>query len=141
MKVPTRLGLAVALTTMVATPILAQNTPENSTTPATPPSAAAPTPSGVTPDLIAKGDKVFHGPGNCYACHGSNAEGLVGPNLTDAEWIHSKGTYDDIVAQVIHGVSKEESKSGIPMPPRGGGTISDDDVKAVAAYVYSLSHK
>jgi cytochrome c5 len=27
------------------------------------------------------------------------------------------------------------------MPPRGGSTISDDDVKAVAAYVYSLSHK
>jgi cytochrome c5 len=38
-------------------------------------------------------------------------------------------------------VTKEESKSGIMMPPRGGSTISDEDVKAVAAYVYSLSHK
>ena len=97
--------------------------------------------ANVSPELIAQGDKIYHGAGNCYACHGGNAEGLVGPNLTDAEWIHSKGTLDDIVAQVTHGVTKEESKSGVVMPPRGGSTISDDDVKAVAAYVYSLSHK
>jgi mono/diheme cytochrome c family protein len=38
-------------------------------------------------------------------------------------------------------VPKEESKSGIVMLPKGGGTLSDEDVKAVAAYVYSLSHK
>jgi mono/diheme cytochrome c family protein len=105
------------------------------------PLAAQSKPAGVTPELIAQGDKIFHGPGNCYACHGTNAQGSVGPNLTDAEWIHSKGSYDEIVAQVMKGVPKEESKSGIVMPPRGGSTISDDDVKAVAAYVYSLSHK
>jgi mono/diheme cytochrome c family protein len=97
--------------------------------------------AAITPELIAQGDKIFHGAGNCYACHGTNAQGSVGPNLTDAEWIHSKGTYEDIVAQVTKGVPKEESKSGIVMPPKGGSTISDDDVKAVAAYVYSLSHK
>jgi cytochrome c5 len=27
------------------------------------------------------------------------------------------------------------------MPPKGGSTISDEDVKACAAYVYSLSQK
>jgi mono/diheme cytochrome c family protein len=65
----------------------------------------------------------------------------VGPNLTDAEWIHSKGTLEDIAAQVTNGVPKEKAKSGIPMPPKGGGTLSDEDIRAVAAYVYSLSHK
>jgi mono/diheme cytochrome c family protein len=124
MSPQTFLSLLVALTAVGAAPAVAQ-TPS----------------SGPTPELIAQGDKIFHGPGNCYACHGTNAQGTVGPNLTDAEWIHSKGTYEDIVAQVTHGVPKEESKSGIPMPPKGGGTLSDDDVKAVAAYVYSLSHK
>ena len=104
-------------------------------------SKGAATGAALSPALIAEGDKIFHGAGNCYACHGTNAQGLVGPNLTDAEWIHSKGTYEDIVAQVTKGVPKEESKSGIVMPPRGGSTISDDEVKAVAAYVYSLSHK
>jgi mono/diheme cytochrome c family protein len=99
--------------------------------------AGAPT----DPAVIARGDSIFHGPGNCYACHGGKAEGLIGPNLTDAEWIHSKGSYDEIVAQINHGVPKEESKSGVVMPPRGGATLTDDDVKAVAAYVYSLGHK
>jgi mono/diheme cytochrome c family protein len=28
-----------------------------------------------------------------------------------------------------------------PMPPKGGAQLSDDQVKAVAAYVYSLGHK
>ena len=119
----------------------AQSTPETSATPSAPPADEARGSPGVSPELIAQGDKIFHGPGNCYACHGSNAQGAVGPNLTDAEWIHSKGTLDDIAAQVTHGVPKEKSKSGIPMPPKGGSTISDEDVRAVAAYVYSLSHK
>lgn len=141
MSTQTRLGLLLALVTVGAAPALAQTTSQTERTPAPAPASQPPAAAAVSPELIAQGDKIFHGAGNCYACHGSNAEGLVGPNLTDAEWIHSKGTLDDIVAQVIHGVPKEESKSGIVMPPRGGGTISDDDVKAVAAYVYSLSHK
>ena len=94
-----------------------------------------------TPSLVARGDSVFHGPGNCYACHGSKGEGLVGPSLVDAEWIHSKGTAEEIAALVTKGIPNEQSKSGIPMPPKGGSTISDDDVKAVAAYVSSLSQK
>jgi len=27
------------------------------------------------------------------------------------------------------------------MPPKGGSAITDEQLKAVAAYVYSLSHK
>ena len=103
--------------------------------------AAAQAPAGVTAAAVAQGDSIFHSKGNCYACHGANAQGAVGPNLTDAEWIHSDGSYDAIVKQVTMGVAKEESKSGIPMPAKGGSSITDDEVKAVAAYVYSLSHK
>ena len=97
--------------------------------------------AAVTPAAIALGDSLFHSKGNCYACHGANAQGAVGPNLTDAEWIHSDGSYDAIVKQITTGVTAEESKSKIPMPPKGGSQITDDEVKAVAAYVYSLSHK
>jgi mono/diheme cytochrome c family protein len=102
---------------------------------------AAATPDAVTPTAVTQGDSIFHSKGNCYACHGANAQGAVGPNLTDAEWIHSDGSYDAIVKQITTGVPKEESKSGILMPPKGGSAITDDEVKAVAAYVYSLSHK
>jgi mono/diheme cytochrome c family protein len=104
--------------------------------------AAAQSSAAVTPAAIAKGDTIFHTKGNCYACHGAKAVGAaVGPNLTDAEWIHSDGSYDAIVKQVIAGITKEQAKSGIPMPAKGGATIADDEVHAVAAYVYSLSHK
>jgi mono/diheme cytochrome c family protein len=124
MDTRTRAVLLLALTAVVGTrPALAQ------------------APAAVTPALIAQGDSIFHSKGNCYACHGANAQGAVGPNLTDAEWIHSDGSYDAIVKQVTTGVPQNESKSGIMMPPKGGSSITDDEVKAVAAYVYSLSHK
>lgn len=103
--------------------------------------AVAQAPSAATPAAIAQGDSIFHSKGNCYACHGANAQGAVGPNLTDSEWIHSDGSYDAIVKQITTGVAQKDSKSGIPMPPKGGSSITDDEVKSVAAYVYSLSHK
>lgn len=104
------------------------------------PAAAQDLPQGVTKEQIEKGNEIFHKTGLCYACHGQDGKGLVGPNLTDDVWLHSKGSYEEIVAQVTKGVTKEESKSGVPMPAKGGSSITDDDVKAVAAYVWSLSH-
>ncbi len=122
----TRLGLLVAIVALAgARNAAAQNA----------------APAGVTPAAIAKGDSIFHQTGLCYACHGSNAEGAVGPSLTDKEWLHSDGSYEKIVATVTSGVPAEKAKKGVPMPPKGGSSISDEDVKAVAAYVYSLSHK
>ncbi|MEA2713659.1 MAG: hypothetical protein QOK27_1620 [Gemmatimonadales bacterium] len=140
MNARTHIGLLASLAMAGASPALAQ-TSDAAATPAKPDAPTSGAAASYSPELVAKGDALFHASGNCYACHGSNAEGLVGPNLTDAEWIHSKGSYDEIVAQINHGVPKEESKSGIVMPPKGGATLSDDDVKAIAAYVYSLSHK
>ncbi len=46
----------------------------------------------VDPAEIANGKVVFTA--NCVACHGENAEGLVGPNLTDEFWIHGGGVSD-----------------------------------------------
>src|SRR3990170_4209959 len=111
----TRLGMLVAVTALVATgPAAAQE-------------KAAP--AGVTPAAIAKGDTIFHKTGLCYACHGSNAEGAVGPNLADAEWLHGDGSYDMIVATVTAGVPAEKAKKGIQMPPKGGSSISEEEVK------------
>jgi len=97
-------------------------------------------PEGVTPAMVTQGASIFKGPGMCTVCHGIDGKGGVGPNLTDATWIHSKGSYDEIVTQVTTGVPTKESKSGIPMPPKGGSSINPDQVKAVAAYVWTLSH-
>jgi mono/diheme cytochrome c family protein len=106
-----------------------------------PASAQAALPQGVTQAMVDKGNEIYHKQGLCYACHGQDAKGLVGPNLTDDVWLHSKGSFDEIVKQIAVGVTKEQSKSGVPMPAKGGASISDEDVKAVAAYVYILSHK
>jgi mono/diheme cytochrome c family protein len=103
--------------------------------------AAQGLPEGVTQAMVDKGKEIYGKQGLCYACHGQEGKGLVGPSLADDVWLHSKGSYPEIVAQILKGVPKEEAKSGVPMPAKGGANISEDEVKAVAAYVYSLSHK
>ena len=98
-------------------------------------------PNAVSPAMLQRGDEVFHGPGNCATCHGEDATGDVGPNLTDEEWLHTKGSYLTILQQVLVGVTAERSRSGVVMPPRGGSNISDADVHAVAAYVWALGRR
>jgi mono/diheme cytochrome c family protein len=96
-------------------------------------------PARVTARMISDGKLIYAGRGVCYACHGQDAVGAMGPNLADTLWLHSRGDYDGILATILAGVPAQESKSGIMMPPRGGSAISDDDARAVAAYIWSLS--
>jgi mono/diheme cytochrome c family protein len=100
-----------------------------------------PLPPGVTAEMIVKGKELFQGAGLCMACHGVDAKGSVGPDLTDTLWVHHKGSFEEIVAQVTKGIPEEDSKSGTPMPPRGGSVLSDEEIRAVAAYVWSLSRR
>lgn len=121
----------------------AEQQPAAQPAPATPGLAIPATlPAGVTAELVRQGDEIFHGAGICYTCHGADAKGLpnLGTDLTDAQWIHTDGSYEGIVNQIMQGTPAEKSTTGTPMPPRGGSTISDDQVKAVAAYVWALSH-
>ena len=91
--------------------------------------------------LIEQGREIFVGAGLCYACHGSNGEGIptLGANLTDNEWLHNDGSMEGIVETILSGVPAEKSSTGTPMAPKGGSSITDDQVKAVAAFVLSLS--
>lgn len=98
-------------------------------------------PTGVTAAMIEEGGRLFKGAALCAACHGVNATGGVGPSLADTAWLHSKGTYEEIVRQVTTGVPQAQAKSGVMMPPRGGSAITDAQIRAVAAYVWSLRHK
>jgi mono/diheme cytochrome c family protein len=97
-------------------------------------------PKGVTAAMVEKGKQLFEGQGLCAACHGFDGKGAVGPDLTDTVWVHNKGSFEEIAAQIIRGIPESESKSGNIMPPRGGSTLSDEELRAVAAYVWSLSH-
>ena len=109
-----------------------------------PAAAAAPAPGGAqSPQQVALGDSIFHGQvagGTCTACHGQDAKGTaVAPNLTDSEWLNGDGSYDFIVQTITTGVPKPKQHPA-PMPPKGGAMLTDEQVKAAAAYVYSLSH-
>ncbi len=102
------------------------------------------TPPEVTPQSVALGDSVFHGKVGgalCYVCHGPAGKGVtgLGPNLTDKEWLHGDGGVTFIARLVEEGVARPK-KLPAPMPPRGGGNLTQTQVKAAAAYVYSLTH-
>ena len=98
-------------------------------------------PPGISSEIIERGGQVFAGPGNCSKCHGRDATGLVGPNLTDDVWLDAKGSYLAIVRVVANGVSAAESTRGILMPPKGGSAITEGEIERVAAYVWYLSHR
>ncbi len=98
-------------------------------------------PDGVTPEMVAQGREIFNGStGTCYTCH---MEGGVGgplaPNLTDQTWINIDGSYSSIVNTVTNGVPQPKEHPGI-MLPKAGMPLTDEQVREVAAYVWTLSH-
>lgn len=98
-------------------------------------------PEGVTPAMVEEGKGIYNGAGICMSCHGADGAGIpnLGANLTDDEWLHIDGSYESIVQNIMKGVTAQESSSGVPMPAKGGTAITDAQVKAVAAYVWTLS--
>ena len=119
----------------------------------TPGTAASPSPDVVSTggpsvntdaDQIALGEKIFHGKvagGTCAGCHGQQGKGTgVAPDLSDSEWLDADGSLQSIAAIITAGVPKPK-KHDSAMPPKGGSNLSDEQVNAVAAYVFSLSHK
>lgn len=81
--------------------------------------------------VTAEAGKLFQK--TCSPCHGLNAQGVVGPNLTDRFWLH--GGAPLAIHQSING--------GFPtkgMPP-WGKLLGPARVRALAAYVVSLKGK
>jgi cytochrome c oxidase cbb3-type subunit 3 len=81
---------------------------------------------------LEKGKAIFDGADNtCFACHRPDLGGLVGPNLTDALWLHGCS-----VAEVASSI-----RTGFPlkgMLPYGSGkALSDEQLAQVASYVLS----
>lgn len=99
-------------------------------------------PPGITAALVARGDSLFNN-GSCVRCHGARGiGGQNGPSLVNGPWLHHRGTPDEIAATIATGVPRTALKdaSRRPMNPRGGPmNLTDEQVKAVAAYVWSIS--
>ncbi|ARN83211.1 PQQ-dependent sugar dehydrogenase [Methylocystis bryophila] len=101
-----------------------------------------PVPPGSNADLIALGDRVFHGQaaeGSCSGCHGSDGGGTPqGPSLTKGRWLWSDGSLAGIEATIEKGVPHPKISLGV-MPPLGGAPLTKRDLKAVSSYVWAIS--
>lgn len=93
-------------------------------------------------DMVAAGQQIFNGNGICFTCHGMDGVGSpLGPDLTSGSWLWvDKG--GDVQAQVEkivrEGVSQPKQYPA-PMPPMAGVSLTDEQIRDVAAYVVSIS--
>jgi cytochrome c oxidase cbb3-type subunit 3 len=67
---------------------------------------------------------------SCASCHGPQAQGLIGPNLTDDRWLHGGS-----VEQVFQTIAKGWPAKG--MPP-WGRAVKPEELAALVSYVRSL---
>ncbi|HTR79929.1 MAG TPA: cytochrome c [Gemmatimonadaceae bacterium] len=87
--------------------------------------------------MVKLGDSLFNN-SRCAKCHGARGTGGDdGPRLDTGHWQQISGSLADIIKVTTDGAP---GGAGIDMPPRGGTGFSDDQIKAVAAYVWTLSH-
>ena len=68
---------------------------------------------------------------NCSACHGDNAKGGRGPDLTSGQWKHG-GSDEEIIRNTIKGIP------GTQMPAI---SVSETDARKIVAFLRSLAGK
>ena len=107
------------------------------------PDAGSAIPEGATPEMVALGNRIYHGQvggAACTGCHGANGTGSpLGPDLTGKKWLWSDGSFAGILKSITEGVPQPKQYRS-PMPPMGGAQLSPDQLKALTAYVWSLGH-
>jgi cytochrome c oxidase cbb3-type subunit III len=106
-----------------------------------PPSAETVNPVANDPAAVAEGHKLFISM-NCAGCHGYDAKGGMGPNLTDTYWRYG-GTPERLYDSILNGRPKGMPAWGLALPPQHiwqlvsfiqslGGTISPGMAQAAA---------
>jgi glucose/arabinose dehydrogenase/mono/diheme cytochrome c family protein len=100
-------------------------------------------PQAATPEIVALGERVYRGQvggAACTGCHGDRGKGSpLGPALTGKKWLWGDGSFAAIEKTINDGVAQpKQFRNG--MPAMGGAQLTPDQVSAVAAYVYSISH-
>jgi cytochrome c oxidase cbb3-type subunit 3 len=92
------------------------------------PSAEDAMASATSPEAIEAGKAIFAT--NCIGCHGADGTGGIGPNLTDAEWIHG-GTMEAINKTVTDGVPEKGMVAW-------GSILGPAKIAQVSAFVHSM---
>jgi glucose/arabinose dehydrogenase/mono/diheme cytochrome c family protein len=103
-----------------------------------------PVPAGATREMVALGERIYRGQvggAACTGCHGDNGQGTpLGPALTGNKWLWSDGSYAGIAKTIKEGVLQPKQYRS-PMPAMGGAQLTPEQLSAVAAYVWSISHR
>lgn len=93
-------------------------------------------------DLFKKGEELFFGHANCFACHGPDAKGMpnIGPPLIKSEWVN--GSKEKIVSILLHGLMGPIKVNGktynppLPMPGLGANPMfKDEDLAAISTFI------
>jgi glucose/arabinose dehydrogenase/cytochrome c5 len=123
---------------------LAAQPPEGTHPDAGAAASSLPVPAGATREMVSLGDRIFHGEvaeAACTGCHGDSGQGTpLGPDLTGKKWLWSDGSYAGIKKTITEGVAQPKEYRS-PMPPMGGAQLTPDQLSAVAAYVWAISHR
>jgi mono/diheme cytochrome c family protein len=94
--------------------------------------------------MVALGERIYRGEvgrAACTGCHGESGQGSpLGPPLTGESWSWSDGSYAGIAKTITDGVPQPKRYRS-PMPAAGGAQMTAEEVSALAAYVWSLSHR
>ena len=80
------------------------------------------------PALVEEGHQVFMS--TCASCHGQQAQGLVGPNLTDKFWLHGNKP-----SEIVKSVENGYAEKGMPA---WGAPLGAERVRKVAVFVLSV---
>jgi len=78
--------------------------------------------------VVAEGHRIFTS--TCSPCHGTQAQGVVGPNLTDKYWLHG-GTPVEIHRSITNGYPEKGMQSW-------GTVLGPARVRTVAAFIVSI---
>jgi glucose/arabinose dehydrogenase/cytochrome c5 len=101
-------------------------------------------PPGATREMVLLGQRIYRGQvggAACTGCHGDSAQGTpLGPDLTGKKWLWSDGSYSGIAKTITDGVAQPKQYRSA-MPPMGGAQLTRDQISALAAYVWSQSHR
>jgi glucose/arabinose dehydrogenase/mono/diheme cytochrome c family protein len=138
-----------SLTALAGAPVVAAAKPPEGTHPDAGAASSAKgnvvVPEGATPAMVALGKRIYLGQvggAACTGCHGGNGEGTpLGPPLAgkNKKWLWSDGSFAGITKTITDGVSQPKNYRSA-MPPMGGAQLTPEQVKALAAYVWSTSH-
>ena len=78
--------------------------------------------------MAAAGAEIFTS--TCASCHGPEGQGAIGPNLTDAFWLHGAAP-EDVYRVISQGVVEKGM-------PSWDGVLSEEEQAQAMAFVFSL---